>query len=365
MAIGNGVNLQPSYYGFPPGDVSFGWDIMNKVCPNIKTLRIEIEPDKEKQARSWIQQACGHGYTVIATYHSFKALETQKLLPPQEPKSSVVQIGLLMDAAHWWSANYTTILTADSTHVVKKDEILSAIAQQYYGDAEKYHMLFKKNRPLLTSPDKIYPGQKLTIPAIHRSFMINLMNEWGNHNLTAKVYARAYNAAIGIVRGAYPADLPIIIDVPGWGQETAVAASAVRGDGNVVSPITDPNIILSVHIYPDAFVHQKPASSKEKEGLLTTADLDDLASTRKPCMIGEFGNSPAGPANWKGLVQHAKNSLKWPVLGWAWNGDDTAGQMNMVAPRWRIGLVYSVDYGKTGRQYHPNPPYFSDICGEL
>lgn len=51
-------------------------------------------------------------------------------------------------------------------------------------------------------------------------------------------------------------------------------------------------------------------------------------------MIGEFGVGGPGTTDVKALVSHAK-SMGWPVLGWAWNGDDTALKMNMVAPSWQ------------------------------
>ena len=50
-------------------------------------------------------------------------------------------------------------------HDVVKGDTLSAIAKKYYGDANKYNAIFEANRPMLTHPDKIYPGQKLRIPA--------------------------------------------------------------------------------------------------------------------------------------------------------------------------------------------------------
>lgn len=50
-------------------------------------------------------------------------------------------------------------------HTVQKGETLSAIAQKYLGSANKYHAIFEANKPMLTDPDKIYPGQKLRIPA--------------------------------------------------------------------------------------------------------------------------------------------------------------------------------------------------------
>lgn len=49
-------------------------------------------------------------------------------------------------------------------HTVAKGETLSAIAKKYLGDANKYNAIFEANRPMLSHPDKIYPGQKLRIP---------------------------------------------------------------------------------------------------------------------------------------------------------------------------------------------------------
>lgn len=51
-------------------------------------------------------------------------------------------------------------------HDVAKGDTLSAIAKQYYGNAAKYPVIFEANRPMLSHPDKIYPGQKLRIPAL-------------------------------------------------------------------------------------------------------------------------------------------------------------------------------------------------------
>ena len=51
-------------------------------------------------------------------------------------------------------------------HDVVKGDTLSAIARQYYGDANKYPVIFEANKPMLSHPDKIYPGQKLRIPAL-------------------------------------------------------------------------------------------------------------------------------------------------------------------------------------------------------
>ena len=49
-------------------------------------------------------------------------------------------------------------------HTVVSGDNLSKIAKTYYGEANKYNMIFEANRPMLTDPDKIYPGQVLRIP---------------------------------------------------------------------------------------------------------------------------------------------------------------------------------------------------------
>ncbi|MDA8453494.1 peptidoglycan-binding protein LysM [Acidovorax sp. GBBC 3334] len=51
-------------------------------------------------------------------------------------------------------------------HDVVRGDTLSAIAKKYYGDANKYPRIFEANQPMLTHPDKIYPGQKLRIPPL-------------------------------------------------------------------------------------------------------------------------------------------------------------------------------------------------------
>ncbi|MBS3019440.1 Potassium binding protein Kbp [Comamonas sp. PE63] len=50
-------------------------------------------------------------------------------------------------------------------HDVVRGDTLSAISKKYYGDANKYNVIFEANKPMLSNPDRIYPGQKLRIPA--------------------------------------------------------------------------------------------------------------------------------------------------------------------------------------------------------
>ncbi|REF01269.1 peptidoglycan-binding protein LysM [Cupriavidus plantarum] len=55
--------------------------------------------------------------------------------------------------------------TAESQwHTVVKGDTLWAISQAAYGNGADYNRIFEANKPMLTHPDKIYPGQKLRIP---------------------------------------------------------------------------------------------------------------------------------------------------------------------------------------------------------
>jgi len=49
-------------------------------------------------------------------------------------------------------------------YTVKSVDTMSAISKTVYGDASKYNKIVEANRPMLSSPDKIYPGQTLRIP---------------------------------------------------------------------------------------------------------------------------------------------------------------------------------------------------------
>lgn len=49
-------------------------------------------------------------------------------------------------------------------HTVASGESLSSIADQWYGDPDRYRTIFQANRHLLEDPDVIVPGQELRIP---------------------------------------------------------------------------------------------------------------------------------------------------------------------------------------------------------
>ena len=49
-------------------------------------------------------------------------------------------------------------------HTVESGDSLWKIAEKHLGNGSKYPEIFEANKPMLTDPDKIYPGQVLRIP---------------------------------------------------------------------------------------------------------------------------------------------------------------------------------------------------------
>lgn len=282
FTIGNGVNLQPSYYN--QGQVDFAWRLMRSKS-KIKTVRLEIEPDAVDQAVHWIRAASREGYTVIATYHQAQSLGSDD---PAE----------VQQAARWWTTSYPLFVAA-----------------------------LPKNQSGLTDSSQL---------------LINLINEWGSHHMRPAQYAAAYNAAITTIRKYYSGY--IIIDIPGWGQETYTAYQASK---TTRPHLLDPKIVLSAHIYAADY-------NQAKRHPLQPADLDDLKNTGYPCMIGEFGTgSEPGGCNWAACVNYAKK-LGWPVVAWCWNGD--GGSMNMLAPSWAKTATATI---------FTTTPYFDTVYSQL
>jgi nucleoid-associated protein YgaU len=86
--------------------------------------------------------------------------------PSQEVKEKIIlALGNVTGVAKV-EDNITTPAGASATfYTVQKGDTLSAISKKHYGDANKYNMIFEANKPMLSHPDKIYPGQVLRIPA--------------------------------------------------------------------------------------------------------------------------------------------------------------------------------------------------------
>ena len=50
-------------------------------------------------------------------------------------------------------------------YVIQKGDTLWAIAKKHLGDGNRYPEIFEANKEVIIDPDKIFPGQKIRIPA--------------------------------------------------------------------------------------------------------------------------------------------------------------------------------------------------------
>lgn len=74
--------------------------------------------------------------------------------------------GMKLDAASDINAIIAAATPANEPrfHTVEKGDTLWAVAEKAYGNGSKYQAIFEANTPMLSHPDKIYPGQVLRIP---------------------------------------------------------------------------------------------------------------------------------------------------------------------------------------------------------
>jgi nucleoid-associated protein YgaU len=54
---------------------------------------------------------------------------------------------------------------SETLYEVKPGDSLSKIAKRHYGDANAWNRIFEANKDVVKDPDKIFPGQKLRLPA--------------------------------------------------------------------------------------------------------------------------------------------------------------------------------------------------------
>lgn len=258
----------------------------------------------------------GNGVNLQPSYYSGGNVDLGFGLMKQQTKIKTVRIEIepnhVANAIRWIKEasnnGYTVICTYHKATVLGSDNL---------SDLTDGANWWKTNYAALSASGKFY---------------INLMNEWGSHNLTALDYANDYNQAVSIVRTVYSGT--IIIDIPGYGQEAYVATNAVLGVGTGGVKIIDTNITLSTHIYPGNYVgqHINASGSFASGGNMVKADLDYMATSGRTCIVGEFGNGTSGTADWSGLIDYAK-SKSWTIMGWSWAGDGNA--LNMISPNFQ------------------------------
>jgi nucleoid-associated protein YgaU len=122
---------------------------VNKMGLAVQNLKIEVADDvatvsgtaPDQQTREKVILAVGNtnGIVRVDDRMSVAPPKAAAVEPPKPP------------------AVYYTVVSGDT---------LSGIAKKHYGAASKYPVIFEANKPMLSDPNKIYPGQVLRIPQL-------------------------------------------------------------------------------------------------------------------------------------------------------------------------------------------------------
>jgi nucleoid-associated protein YgaU len=98
------------------------------------------------------------GDTVMVSGNAISQEEREKIVLALGNVAGVASVEETIEAAE--SAPEATFYT------VRRGDTLWKIALAYFDDGNKYQSIFEANRPMLSHPDRIYPGQVLRIPDI-------------------------------------------------------------------------------------------------------------------------------------------------------------------------------------------------------
>jgi len=84
----------------------------------------------------------------------------------QEEKEKILLCcGNIAGVAHVHSRiSHTDVVSEPVFYIVGSGDMLIKIARELYGNANAYMKIFEANKPMLSHPDKIYPGLTLRIP---------------------------------------------------------------------------------------------------------------------------------------------------------------------------------------------------------
>ncbi|MCM8812258.1 MAG: LysM peptidoglycan-binding domain-containing protein [Candidatus Omnitrophica bacterium] len=124
-------------------------------------FQADIEMATAKELTPWKVQK---GQKTV--HQSPQAAVRQPVVPQQEPSAS----GTIKS----WDEPVESVAAvpapassqkSGTIYTVKKGDTLEKIAARFYGDGSRWRPIYEANRDTLKSPNKIFPGQKLVIPA--------------------------------------------------------------------------------------------------------------------------------------------------------------------------------------------------------
>ncbi|SFL44386.1 peptidoglycan-binding protein LysM [Pseudomonas sp. NFACC46-3] len=119
-----------------------------------------------EQLKAHIEKVGLGNPNVQATIDGDKVIVTGEVASQEEKEKILLAVGNIEGVGSVDDRITVTGPVAQAARfvTVKKGDTLSAISKAEYGDANKYNKIFEANKPMLSHPDKIYPGQVLRIP---------------------------------------------------------------------------------------------------------------------------------------------------------------------------------------------------------
>jgi nucleoid-associated protein YgaU len=149
--------------------------VMGSTSNEKATETVEVSPQRVNELRQqniahMVAQLDVEGEKVTVSVNGDTAVLTGSA-PSQEALEKIVlcagnQHGIAsVDCQLQVDASAAPVAEA-TFYTVQSGDTLGKIAQQHYGSAGKYTVIFEANQPMLKDPDKIYPGQSLRIPAV-------------------------------------------------------------------------------------------------------------------------------------------------------------------------------------------------------
>ncbi|MBK5007942.1 peptidoglycan-binding protein LysM [Pseudomonas sp. S32] len=120
----------------------------------------------EEQLKKHVESVGLGNPNITATVEGDKVILKGEVASQEEKEKIILTAGNIKGVASVDDQITVTGPAAQAARfvTVEKGDTLSAISKKVYGDPNKYQKIFEANKPMLSSPDKIYPGQVLRIP---------------------------------------------------------------------------------------------------------------------------------------------------------------------------------------------------------
>lgn len=125
-------------------------DHVSKYGFDLSGLRFSVADDKvtiSGEAKNWEEK--GKIYVAAGNVKGIEGVTDQMTVRAAPVQESTIT---------------ATPVKQPTYRTVESGDTLSKIAKDVYGDANAYNRIFEANKPMLSDPDKIYPGQVLVIP---------------------------------------------------------------------------------------------------------------------------------------------------------------------------------------------------------